>query len=398
MPNMPSLPPRDFVDTPPDAFDFMQNITNAAQGVFRSWGYRTVATPVMESYDIIAKGPATLPTKSLWKTVAPSGELLVVLPDATLSVVRLAASRLASEPTPLRLCYSQNVLRYRTTAGDAVESRQSGVELLSDASVEADAEAIEVAIDALRAAGLSEFMIEIGHVGYFKGLMEEAGVSGDKSERLRVLVEEKNELAIELALRHESASAAERIMKLATLFGDASILDEALRLTSSETSHNAATHVKKLVDMLTRDGFGEYISIDLGMVHEINYYTGIVFRGITSSIGRSVLRGGRYDDLPKFMGMDTGAVGFAITTQPLIDALIKQGVSPGVDSRRVLVGYAAGCRAKAMTEAARLRAEGYAVSMRYGAQDSVCERFGDEYAKGHYDKIIYINDDCEAME
>jgi len=126
------------------------------------------------------------------------------------------------------------------------------------------------------------------------------------------------------------------------------------------------------LDLLTEDGLDGYISVDLGMVHAIHYYTGMVLRGITAAACRPLLSGGRYDALPASMGRDIGAVGFGISLEPLLAAVNDGDGVPSI----VLVGYAPGYRSAAREQVEMLRANGCPASLHYGGRDG-CAIFVD---------------------
>ena len=61
------------------------------------------------------------------------------------------------------------------------------------------------------------------------------------------------------------------------------------------------------------------------MVHEANYYSGTIFRGMTADLGQPLLSGGRYDGLPARFGREMPATGFALSMKLLLIALERQG-------------------------------------------------------------------------
>ncbi|MPN48217.1 ATP phosphoribosyltransferase regulatory subunit [bioreactor metagenome] len=72
-------------------------------------------------------------------------------------------------------------------------------------------------------------------------------------------------------------------------------------------------------------GYREYLSIDLGMVHHIHYYTGLIFRGYVKGSGENCLAGGRYDTLTQNFGKTLPATGFAMNTESILDAASRRG-------------------------------------------------------------------------
>ncbi|MDR2656702.1 MAG: ATP phosphoribosyltransferase regulatory subunit [Oscillospiraceae bacterium] len=333
------LPPQGFMDTLPDDFVRAARLRNGLSALFTSHGYAGIETPLIESHSLFQSGPSQMPESRQWKTYAPDGSILVIRPDNTTPAVRLACARLTNLPPPIRLHYIQTVLRYPSMSAQAasgVELRQAGVELLGETAPEADAEVIALAIEAIRSSGLESFQIDIGQVGFFKGLMDEAGLTDTDAERMRALVEAKNSLGITLALRDAPVSSegersriASRLQTLPTLFGGIEALDEARRMSGHPRCRAALDNLDAVYSLLRERGLERYLSIDLGMVQSINYYTGIVFRGLTGHLGQPLLSGGRYDDLPAAMGRPMGAVGFAIELDQLLTALGRENPDPG---------------------------------------------------------------------
>lgn len=362
--------PKGMQDTLPEVCAYKQALSGRLSALFERHGFARLETPLLETYDLFSRGPATLPQQHLWKTTAPDGRILVIRPDNTTPAVRLACTRYPDAPLPLRFCYVQSVLSYPGTQHDAahlLESTQAGVELLGESGPEGDAEIIALAIRALKEAGLEDFQIDVGQVEFFKGLMEEAGLSDEQAEQLRGYVEEKNMLAIELMLREQRLGerVSARILQLPALYGGSEVLDEAERMTRHPRCMAAVRTLRDVLALLRDDGLDGYLSIDLGMVHAINYYSGLIFRGITGHLGQPLLSGGRYDALPADMGRPMGATGFGLVLELLLHALQRQGVSFPAPCPDILMGYAPGCRRQALEAAEALRAEGQRVALCY---------------------------------
>ena len=101
----------------------------------------------------------TISSKELYKFFDRDGNTLVLRPDITPSIARVAATFLDSKGLPVRLCYNGNTLiNHSSYRGKLKESTQMGAELLGIDSLEADAEMIALAADCLKAAGLNEFL------------------------------------------------------------------------------------------------------------------------------------------------------------------------------------------------------------------------------------------------
>src|SRR5262245_15089772 len=139
----------------------------------RRWGYEQIMTPTIEYYDTVGVASATSDQK-LFKLLNQRGTTIVLRSDMTAPIARVVGSLLKDQPFPLRLSYHGNVFRaFEEEGGREAEFYQTGVELVGDASPEADAEVIALAVASLQAAGVPEFKIAIGHVGFLNGLFEE---------------------------------------------------------------------------------------------------------------------------------------------------------------------------------------------------------------------------------
>ncbi len=337
--------------------------------LFSRSGFCEIETPVLEYYRTFDDDVYGFDDHHVWKTFDRQGRVLVIRPDSTIPAVRIAASRLMGEPLPLRLCYVQNVAAFPAEGSSALcESTQAGVELMGEKSALADAEVIALAIDSLRKAGLKEFQIDLGQVAFFKGFMQEAGLTPAQTETIRRYVEEKNMLAMQLYL-HECSVPGEvtkRLMKLPQLYGDESILEEAEAITGNSLCRDAIMNLKQILAALDDYGCREYISIDLGMVHAVNYYSGMIFRGITGHLGQPLLSGGRYDGLPARYGRSMPATGFGLSINLLMAALLRQGEVFPAPVQGIVLGVSRQSLHMALEWAEQKRREGISVSLQYG--------------------------------
>lgn len=338
--------------------------------LFALSGFREIETPLLEYYGTFDDEIYGFAEHHVWKTFDRQGRVLALRPDSTIPAVRIAASSLKNEPLPLRLCYIQNVAAYQTdTASALCESTQAGVELMGEKSSLADAEMIALAIRSLQEAGLRDFQIDLGQVAFFKGFMEEAGLTMAQTETFRGYVEEKNTLAMQLFLNKCAVpgEVSKRLMKLPQLYGDESVLEQARAITQNATCREAIDNLQKVLDALNALGCARYISIDLGMVHAVNYYSGMIFRGITGFLGQPLLSGGRYDGLPERFGRAMPATGFGLSVNLLMMALGRQGEEFPAPQTDFALGVEESDPKPALEWAAQKREKGVSVALYYGA-------------------------------
>lgn len=300
-----------------------RRVETAVTEVFRRQGYSELTTPSVEYYDIIAATGHPLSQESMMKIVDRTGKILVMRPDNTVAIGRVVASKMKGLPLPLRLYYNQTVFRSDDVhTGARSEIDQCGVELIGAEGLRADLEVISLSISALDACGLEDYHIEIGHAGYFSALVKKLALPEETEQTLRLLLENKELTAYESALlpyRHDPAGKA--LCRLPRLFGGAEVLDEAEALCTDASAASVLTYLRTLYGVLKDAGLQQRVRFDLSLVHTIEYYTGIVFRGYGQGAAGDVLSGGRYDKLIGQFGAPVPATGFALDVEAVANCL-----------------------------------------------------------------------------
>lgn len=371
-----------------------RNLENSIRQLFRQSGYMEIETPTVEFYDVFSGTSNLIPQEDIFKFTDPQGRILVLRPDMTIPVARVAATKLKDSLWPVKVFYISNTFSYNETGGGKQkEYTQAGVELLGISSPEADAEIISLAIQAMLKTGIEEFQIDIGQVDFFRGLMEQSGLSDTEAEVIRELIDKKDFVGVEqLVNRHDiPVELRELILNLPGYFGSTEIIDELARKNVSGKALRALDYLKKVLTILEDWGLGEYVSIDLGMVQRLNYYTGIVFRGFTYGVGYPVLSGGRYDSLVRMFGRDCPATGFSLGINMVMTALERQNRLKNLPRAGYYVIYDKNARKKAFSVLNELRSNGVTAELDIASMDVERARV---YAKSKgIQKIIVINKD-----
>ncbi len=300
-------------------------IESAARQVFKEYGYRMVQTPTFEYFDVYNVSTPTQ-AEHMFKFFDTNGRMLALRPDVTTSVARIAATKSSDNDLPIRISYCGSAFKNEENFSQARqrEFTQVGVELIGDESINADVEIIEIAIDTLCKSGLNNFQIDLGQVEFFKGLTEQAGLSDNEIDAVRTHINDKDFIAVQSVLDELSIDEYTKNMflNLPTMFGGIEIVDETLKDEKLNTrSKNALVNLKDVYSKLIERGLEKYISFDLGMVQNIDYYTGIIIRGFTYGVAFPVCSGGRYDNLLVKFGRDLPATGVAVGVERVMSAL-----------------------------------------------------------------------------
>ncbi len=294
---------------------------------FVSSGYQMIETPVLEYIDVFTIDKIGFQVEEMFKLSDSNGSLLVLRPDITMPIARMAATKLKYENN-LKLCYSGNVFHLKGEKNEGYkQTTQIGIELMGDDSYLADAECLILAITSLQKAGLENFQIEVGQTMFFKGLIEQAGLDEECSEQMRRYVEMKDMLSMEIMLKEKNIELSLRndILELPALYGSIEILETAKKYSKNRMCKKAVENIEKVLNTIDGKGLLDYVSIDFSIVQSVHYYTGIVFKGICPNLGYPLLTGGRYDNLVKNYGKDMPAVGFAMTSKHILIALDREG-------------------------------------------------------------------------
>ncbi|MBO4863013.1 MAG: ATP phosphoribosyltransferase regulatory subunit [Eubacterium sp.] len=311
-------------------------VINAMEHVLHLYGNRDIETPTFEYFGIFNADRGSAPSNEMYKFFDRDNNTLVLRPDFTPSVARCVAKYFPDEVLPLRLCYRGNTFASRERhKGKLAEITQIGSELINDDSSAADAETIACVIDCLKASGLEEFQIEIGEVDYFKGLIEDAGLSDKIENKIRDYIQIKNFFGLSeyISGLEMSDDIKNALNALSSLFGGMDVLDKAETLTRSARALEAIDRMRKVYTALTYYGYEKYVSFDLSGINGYDYYTGITFSGYTYGTGNPVVKGGRYNNLLSQFGKDAPSIGFSIYVDELMNSLTRQKI-PFVSSQK----------------------------------------------------------------
>lgn len=336
-------------------------IENKINNIFNLYGFHNVQTPTFEFFDIFNKERGSVPSKNLYKFFDREGNTLVLRPDLTPSIARIAAKNYMDVNVPIKICYNANTyINNSELQGKLKEITQLGCELIGDDSVEADAEMVALVVNSLKSAGFDKFLVEIGQVDFYKGLLEECGFEDDVEEELRVRIENKNFFGVEELLDSKDipSNVKDTFLKLPSLFGSSDVLDKAKELATNEKSLKAIEKLEEVYSILVDYGVADYISFDLGMLSNFNYYTGIIFKAYTYGTGDAIVAGGRYDKLLSQFGKDSAAIGFAVYMDQLLMAMSSQKMEGDTDYAYEVLIYDTELRKTALQLATGLREKG----------------------------------------
>ena len=365
--------------------------------LFEGFGYSEVVTPGIEFYDTFIGSSRNFRQESLYKLVDSKGRLIVLRPDSTIPIARLAATRLKNAKLPLRLYYNQSIFENNALLkGRSDEIVQAGIELIGGENKKrADYEVLCTAVEALAEFDNDNFRLEIGHIGYFKELVEKLDVDDSVREEIRMLISTKNYPALNDLLDEVGDNEITNALKqLPKLFGGIEVIDKAAEIYTDDKIGEILSYLREVYNRLSSLGYEGKISVDLGIVSHTDYYTGIVFKGYLSEVGQSVLKGGRYDNLIGEFGEDCCAVGFGVNVDSVARHMRKIGEKNEIRIPDAIVFGQKGFVVEALAYAQKLVRGGMKVeSSLFNTLEET-----EEYAKSKgIGKIIVVADDIKEI-
>ncbi|WP_100012181.1 ATP phosphoribosyltransferase regulatory subunit [Lentibacillus sediminis] len=345
-------------------FQIKETLTATLKNRFATYGYQQIGTSAFEYYDLYSSIAGTVNKDEMLKVIDSSGKVLVLRPDMTIPIARMVSSRQAATAGE-RLFYVQNVFRQTDGELGSKESTQAGVEYFGENTAENNAEIIMLAVHTLRDLEFANFKIEIGHAGFFKELIKQAKLSRVEIEQLQAMIQSKNTTDIETFLAgfelEEELKIA--IKKLPHLHGNpAYVIPQAEEIVRNDAMQELLQNLRDVYEVLEAYEVEDAAVFNLGLINNMNYYTGVIFQGFVENFGKPVMMGGRYDNLGEQFGSPLPAIGFAFDIDDLLQARKQQKLSvPEPGAPDFVIEYTAEKQRDAFRLAYQLREKGLTV-------------------------------------
>ena len=310
------LLPEGISEVLPEQAAHLEGLRRNLLDTFACWGYQLVIPPFVDYLDSLLTGSGhDLDLQTFKLTDQLSGEMLGVRADMTPQVARIDAHNLKHE-WPTRLCYTGTVLH---TLGDPLEKTRSpmqiGAELYGHEGLDSDYEVIQLMLEMLALSGAQNVHLDLGHVGIYRALAEQANLDAQQESELFDVLQRKArtelaELLTELAISEDLKADFNALPKLN---GDQNILATAAATlkTSSAAIDAAIADLQTIAAQFAKDYPSLTVSFDLAELRGYHYHTGMVFAAFVPTIGKEIARGGRYDNIGAVFGRARPATGFS---------------------------------------------------------------------------------------
>jgi ATP phosphoribosyltransferase regulatory subunit len=289
---------------------------------FAAFGYERVKPPLVEFEESLLGGPGAALAPQTFRLMDPvSQRMMGVRPDMTVQVARIAVTRLKHEPRPLRLSYGGNVIRVRGTAlKPERQFAQVGSELIGVDSADADAEAVLLAVDALRAIGVADLTVDLNLPTLVAAVAAGLKLPAETLRRVRRALDRKDEGGIAKAVG-EGKKAADMLVGLLRAAGPAE--PGIARLTALKLPTAAAAEAARLAEVvkLVRAADEDLpMTLDPVEYRGLEYQTGVSFSVFGLKGREELARGGRYSAGYPEDGVSEPATGFTLYMDAVLSA------------------------------------------------------------------------------
>lgn len=315
------------------------------------FGFSEFEPPVLEPLELFTEKSGEEIKSQLFEFVDKGSRAVALRPEMTPSLARMVGARAGGIRRPVKwFCIGENYRYERQQKGRLRAFFQFNADILGEESIAADVEVIALLIEALCAFGLTaeEFKLRLGDRNLWVFFLKALGIAEDsiiktlsvvdKIEKVRPeAFEEMMAQALEACSldAKKIAEACKEFVALKSLEGIAEIFKKfSLDAEFAAKVETRLGEWKQLLANLNQVGVGDFISVDMGIVRGLAYYTGFVFEAFqTVGTGRALAGGGRYDTLVKKLGYpDMSAVGFGMGDVTVGDLLELVKKTPSVDN------------------------------------------------------------------
>ncbi|MEE9433652.1 MAG: ATP phosphoribosyltransferase regulatory subunit [Sphingorhabdus sp.] len=346
MTNVPSdLLPVGFRDRLPPHASRQAALRRAMLDVLAGYGYARVAPPLVEFESTLTNQMSDGGRGGLLRVTDPaSGRMLALRSDITMQVGRLASSRLAGEPRPLRLSYQGPVLRLNASQlRPERELSQLGAELIGSDSVAAVAEIVLVAVEALEAAGVKDITVDFTLPDLVETLAKDAlPLDGAQLDAVRAKLDMKDAGAL------KDLGADDYLPLLGAMGPFAEALE---KLREIDAGGALASRLAALEEIAERIKGKANITLDPTERHGFEYQSWFGFTLFAAGHSVALGRGGTYT-ISDARGKSEVAAGFSLYPDPLTD--MADGGSAGENEKRLFLPLGT-----MSNKAAILRTEGW---------------------------------------
>lgn len=367
---------RDYLPKEAQMRDYLQNIILET---YRDAGFMRITTPIIEDAQNLDKSDGGENLNLIFKILKRGDKLTKALAsdpdektlcdmglryDLTLPLSRYYANNRNELMTPFKVIQMDRVYRAeRPQKGRLREFMQCDIDIIGNASTDAEVELILTTTKALKRIGIDQFTVKINDRRILKSIFSYAGFAEEDNEKLAIIFDKLDKIGLE-GVEKEMQDAAfdpEAISRFLSLFESGSLTIDTIASVCDASYVNDVKHIMDTVKAASDNAFD--IVFTPSLVRGQGYYTGTIFEVEAEGYSGACAGGGRYDNLiGKFLNEDIPAVGFSIGFERIFGILMEKEYAIPGQKKRIALFYNEDDYIEALKEAETLRKD-YMVSV-----------------------------------
>ena len=349
-----ALPVRGTKDYLPKEVEIRDYLREKIENTYKSFGFNKINTPVMEDIERLDKSDGGENLSMIFKLLKRGQKLDLSQPnlsendlvdsglryDLTLPLSRYFANNRHLLSMPFKALQIDKVFRAeRPQKGRLREFYQCDIDIIGDASINAEMELIAATTSALETMGFSDFTIRINDRRILTDMIISAGFLPEDVSSVCISFDKLDKIGMEgiKAELLEKEYPSETVEKFINILNEAE--EDALQAAERFcTNSDVVNNVKQVIEFANNISDGKFKAVyDKSLVRGMGYYTGMVFEIVSPKFGSSIAGGGRYDEMiGKFLGESVPAVGFSIGFERISAILLEENFIPPTKEKIVL--------------------------------------------------------------
>jgi ATP phosphoribosyltransferase regulatory subunit len=362
--------PDHIADVLPSEARHIEELRRELLDTARGYGYELVMPPLMEHLESLLTGTGEALDLQTFKLVDQlSGRMMGLRADSTPQVARIDA-HLLNRQGVTRLCYCGPVLHTRPDRPHATrEPLQFGAEIYGHAGLEADLEALLLALDCLKATKVEPLTVDMADARIVRALLSGLGLDAHRLAQVHGALAIKDATGLAALTKEFPKATREALQALITLYGGDEVLAEAQeRLPDAAGIRDALAHLRWLATHVE----GARLRFDLADLRGYAYYSGVRFGIYTPGASDALVRGGRYDEVGAVFGRNRPAVGFSLDVKELVGVAARRALKAAIRAPWLDAGDSA---AELRAAIAALRGQGETVVCVLPGHESEVDEF-----------------------
>ncbi len=320
--------PDHIADVLPSEARHIEELRRGLLDTARCYGYELVMPPLLEHLESLLTGTGEALGLQTFKLVDQlSGRSLGLRADTTPQVARIDA-HLLNRKGVTRLCYCGPVVHTRPDRPHATrEPLQFGAEIYGHAGLEADLEALLLALHCLRVANVQDTTVDLADVRIVRSLLAGVAVDGTLLQAIHAALATKDAGELAFLSRDFPIASREGLLALLQLYGDEGVLVEAEKaLKRISGVRELLLNLKWLASRLE----GVRVTFDLADLRGYAYYSGVRFAIYAPGASDALVRGGRYDEVGAVFGRNRPAAGFSLDIKQVVSVVSPRALKAAI--------------------------------------------------------------------